>query len=238
MQIDARSTRRARRSLILVLAVLVAAGLLAWRYSPLSEIADARRVAEWLETLQHSRWAPLAMLAIYVVAGAVEFPVVLLIAATAVVFEPVTAFAVALGGSLASSLVFYAAGARFARRTLQAALGAGLARVQRLLAGGGLIAIVVLRSIPLAPFTVVNLAAGSIGVPLREYVAGTALGLLPGIVLMTAFGDRLRALWQAPTPRNIVVLAALLCAWIAVVAGLQRIAVRVRMKPPAATSNS
>jgi uncharacterized membrane protein YdjX (TVP38/TMEM64 family) len=238
MQIDARSTRRARRSLVAVLAVLIAAAVLAWQYSPLSEIADAQRVAASLETLQRTRWAPLAMLAIYVVAGAVEFPVVLLIAATAVVFEPITAFAVALGGSLASSLVFYAAGARFARHALRAALGPALERVRKLLAGGGLIAIVVLRSIPLAPFTVVNLAAGSIGVPLRQYVAGTALGLLPGILLMTAFGDRLRALWQDPTPRNIIVLAALLLAWIAVIAGLQRIAARIRVKPPTATSNS
>jgi phospholipase D1/2 len=238
MRIDAGSTRRARRSLLVVLAVLVTAGVLTWKYSPLSEIADAQRLADWLESLQRSGWAPVVMLGIYVVAGAVEFPVVLLIAATAVVFEPLMAFAVALVGSLASSLVFYAAGARFARRTLQTALGTGLERVQRLLADGGLIAIVVLRSIPLAPFTVVNLAAGSIGVPLREYVAGTALGLLPGIVLMTAFGDRLRALWEHPTALNIAVLAALLLVWIALVAGLQRVAARVRVKPPAATSSS
>jgi uncharacterized membrane protein YdjX (TVP38/TMEM64 family) len=237
VQIDPRSTRRARWSLVVVVSVLVAAGALAWRLSPLSEMTDTQRLADSLQTLQQTRWAPLLTLAIYVVAGAIEFPIVLLIAATAVVFEPATAFAVALGGSLASSLVFYAVGARFTRRTLRTALGQTLERVRRLLGSGGIVAIVVLRSIPLAPFTIVNLAAGSIGVPLREYVVGTTLGLLPGIVLMTAFGDRLRALWQEPTARNVAVLSALLLAWIVVIAALQRFAARTRGKAPA-TSNS
>jgi phospholipase D1/2 len=238
VQIDPRSTRHARWSLLAVVAGLVAAGALAWRYSPLSELTDPQRLADSLQALQQRRWAPLAALAIYVVAGAIEFPVVLLIAATALVFEPATAFAVALGGSLASSLVFYAAGARFARRTLRVALGPTLERAQALLARGGIVTIVVLRSIPLAPFTVVNLAAGSIGVPLREYVPGTALGLLPGIVLMTAFGDRLRAMWEAPTPRNLAVLVTLAILWIALVVGLQRVAARMRIKRPEATSSS
>jgi phospholipase D1/2 len=238
MQLDVLTTRRARRSLIIVTALLVAAGALAWRFSPLAELADAQRLAAALEALRHARWAPLAMLGVYIVAGAVEFPIVLLIAATAVVFEPLTAFAVALGGSLASSLVFYGIGARFARRTLHLALGQALERVQRVLAGGGIVAIVVLRSIPIAPYTIVNLAAGSIGVPLREYVAGTALGLLPGIVLMTAFGDRLRALWEEPTTKNVATLVAVLLAWIAVIVALQRLAARVREKSAAATSNS
>jgi phospholipase D1/2 len=236
MPTDALSARRARRALLLIAVGLVLAAFLLWHVSPLGEMLSREQLAAWFDRYRAAPWAPFAVLLAYLAGGLIEFPVVLLIAATALLFEPAIAFAVALAGSLASALVFYAIGARLTRRTTHAALGGALERVQALLARGGIVPIVVLRSIPFAPFSVVNLAAGSIGVPLRDYLVGTALGLLPGIVVLTAFGERLRALWRDPTPANVALLVAIVLVWIVLVVAMQRLCARPKAGP--ATSNS
>ena len=219
--------RRARRVLLIASALLVGIGLALWYFSPLADLARPGRLAGWLADLRQMPWAPLAVAGVYLVAGLIEFPVVLLIAATALVFDPGTAFVVSLVGALTSSLVFYFIGARFARSTMHAALGSAIERVRGAIARGGILAIVVLRSIPFAPFSVVNLAAGSLGVPVRDYLVGTALGLLPGILLMTAFGDRLRAVWKDPEPGSVALLLGILVAWIATIVIVQRAASRM-----------
>jgi uncharacterized membrane protein YdjX (TVP38/TMEM64 family) len=79
-----------------------------------------------------------------------------------------------------------------------------------------------LRLLPIAPFTVVNLAAGASELRLRDFVLGSTLGMLPGILLLTAFGDRLGAWLRQPDTVNLaillsltfaVVLLALLLGW-------------------------
>jgi uncharacterized membrane protein YdjX (TVP38/TMEM64 family) len=50
-----------------------------------------------------------------------------------------------------------------------------------------------LRLIPIAPFTIVNLVAGASGVRLRQFLAGTLIGMGPGIVLICLSVDRARA---------------------------------------------
>jgi uncharacterized membrane protein YdjX (TVP38/TMEM64 family) len=167
----------------------------------------------------------------------VVFPLLLLIGATALVFSPATALAVSLIGSLANAMVLYFVGARLARRTMHAALGGSLERVRAALRHRGVLAIALLRSVPVAPFTIVNLTAGSIGVAPRDYLLGTALGLAPGLVLMTAFGTRLRSMGQEPTAANVAMLLGIAFVWFAVVFALQRVSAR-HARSPRVTSNS
>jgi len=68
----------------------------------------------------------------------------------------------------------------------------------------------------------VNVAAGSIGVPMADFLIGTALGLTPGIVAITAFGGQLRAVLEHPTPLRIAALMAIIGGWIALSLLLQR----------------
>jgi len=48
---------------------------------------------------------------------------------------------------------------------------------------------VAVRLVPIAPFTVVNMVAGASHVELRDFVAGTAIGLLPGIIALSVVAD-------------------------------------------------
>ena len=224
------TTARARWLLVLLAALLAGAAVLLWRHTPMSEFAAPDRLADWLGAFRHAAWAPLAVIGAYVIGGLIFFPLTVLIAATAIVFAPVPALALSLAGSLASATVGYGVGAKLLSTTLHAALGPGLRRASAALETRGVIAVVLVRMAPIAPFTLINLAAGSLHVRFHDYLAGTTLGLAPGIVALTAFGHQLRAVWQRPTAANIAAVAAIVLAWLVLSLLLQRAASRWRAR--------
>jgi uncharacterized membrane protein YdjX (TVP38/TMEM64 family) len=53
----------------------------------------------------------------------------------------------------------------------------------------GLLAMTLLRLVPIAPFAVESIVAGAIRMKLWHVVVGTGIGLLPGTLTTTIFGD-------------------------------------------------
>ena len=45
----------------------------------------------------------------------------------------------------------------------------------------------VVRNLPVAPFTIVNMVAGASHIKLGDFLLGTALGMAPGIVAIMVF---------------------------------------------------
>jgi uncharacterized membrane protein YdjX (TVP38/TMEM64 family) len=48
--------------------------------------------------------------------------------------------------------------------------------------------------VPVAPFAVLNLLAGAVHVSFRDFLIGTVVGMLPGIIAMTLFAEGLLSL--------------------------------------------
>jgi uncharacterized membrane protein YdjX (TVP38/TMEM64 family) len=71
-----------------------------------------------------------------------------------------------------------------------------------------MLAVAAVRVIPLAPFTMVNVAAGVSHVRFRDFLAGSALAMSPGIVLLALFADRLEQAVIDPGWGSALVLAA------------------------------
>lgn len=61
-------------------------------------------------------------------------------------------------------------------------------RVDQLLADHGFAAVVALRLVPVLPYTVINYSAGLSGVSWRAYLAGSAVGMVPGSLAYAALG--------------------------------------------------
>ena len=59
--------------------------------------------------------------------------------------------------------------------------GERLNSVSRKLSERGLLTIITLRIVPVAPFTVINLVAGASHIRLRDFALGTLVDLLPGV---------------------------------------------------------
>jgi uncharacterized membrane protein YdjX (TVP38/TMEM64 family) len=213
-----------RRQLIvkfgLVAVVLVGLAIL-WRYSPLAEWVDPSRLESLVTDFAQHSWAPLVALGAFVAGGVVMFPVTVLIAVTAMTFGPVSGFFYAAAGSILSAALTYQIGAVAGRSGLRQLVGQRLNKVSRALARRGLVSVAVLRLVPVAPFTIVNLISGASHIRFRDYLLGTFVGMAPGIAVMTALGDRLRHILQNPSAANIALLALVVAVWIALSVALQ-----------------
>jgi phospholipase D1/2 len=221
--VNSLTSKRAARWLILGIALaLFAAAFLLWRYTPLAGWANPERVAEWMNQVRTSPWSAAIVIAAFVVGGLIMFPLTLLIAATAIVFPAWAAIVLSIAGGLANAITLYFIGRGAMRNTMMRAFGEYVAKLQGTLERSGIIAVAAIRMVPIAPFTIVNLAAGSIAVRFRDYTLGTLLGILPGTTALTAFGHQLREIIEQPTLTNVAVLAAVVLGWIGLSLGLQK----------------
>jgi uncharacterized membrane protein YdjX (TVP38/TMEM64 family) len=157
----------------------------------------------------------------FVALGLVMFPVMVLIAVTAAVFGAWPGMLYAAAGALASALVTYAIGRWLGPHGLRQFFGPRLNLITRSFAQSGVATVTLVRLVPVAPFSIVNLAAGAIRIPALDYLLGTALGLMPGLAVMSVLGDQAVTLIEAPSAVGIATLIGLLVAAVGISVGLQ-----------------
>lgn len=92
-----------------------------------------------------------------------------------------------LGATIGATAAFLIARS-LGRAQIERMAGPKIAGVDRWLTDRGVGAVLFLRLVPLFPFNAVNYGAGLTAVPLRTYVAGTAIGILPGTVAFVGLG--------------------------------------------------
>jgi phospholipase D1/2 len=198
-----------RRSLAgwgLVVAAVLAL-LAAWRLTPLRTLLSVERVAALGETLRDHPAAPFAVLAAYLVGTLVFFPITLLLGATALVFPAPIAIVYCLGGGLSAATTTYGIGrlvGRFRPRWLERP---SVVRVGRQLRRRGVLAVIAARLLPVGNFALINITAGALGIRFRDYLLGNLIGMLPGVLALTVFADRIAATVRHPHPKNLIALA-------------------------------
>jgi phosphatidylserine/phosphatidylglycerophosphate/cardiolipin synthase-like enzyme len=171
----------------LALAILAFAAL--WRFTPLREAATAEAAIAWAKAFGEQPWAPWALMAAYTPACLVMFPRPLITLAAVLAFGPWLGFFYSLTGICVSAAVTWYMGGHMRRDTVRRIAGPKLDRMIEVLKKHGLVAMTLLRLVPLAPFAVESIVAGAIRMKLWHVVAGTAIGLLPGTLTTTVFGD-------------------------------------------------
>ena len=137
--------------------------------------------------------APLAMVVVIILGSLVVAPITGLIALCALLFGPWVASATALTGTLIATLIIHALGARFGPALMQRVPDGVTERIRRLGDASDALAVAALRLIPIAPFSIINLACGAAGVGRGTLLLGTLIGMGPGTVLICLSVDRARA---------------------------------------------
>jgi uncharacterized membrane protein YdjX (TVP38/TMEM64 family) len=213
-----------RRVLALAgLAILLVLLVLAWRWTPLRDWLNLQTLVTLARKLQSLPFTPVAVLAGYVVAGLMMVPVTLLIAVTGIVFGPLWGCVYAIAGALLSAAASYGVGAWLGREVVRRILGQRINRLSRRIARRGILAMMVVRVLPVAPFTVVNVVAGASHIRFRDFLLGTFLGMAPGTVLTVAFAHNLAEAVRNPSAGAIAVLALVAALLIGVAVLLQRL---------------
>lgn len=206
------------------LAVL-AALVIAWANSPFSE---PDRIISALDNMANRPWGAAIVVGIYVLGGLVVFPVSVLIVATVAVYGGWTGALLAGLGALASALVTFLIGRQLGAGVVRRFIGPRINRIRRGLAKQGILTVATMRMVPAAPFTFINLVAGAAGLRLVDFVLGTALGLLPGLVVLSALGHQIVEVISNPTLGRVALLIGFVGLWIACSLGLQFLVARLR----------
>ncbi len=111
---------------------------------------------------------------------------------------------IVIGATLGATGVFLAARTALGDM-LRAKAGPWLKNMEAGFQENALSYLLVLRLVPLFPFFVVNLVPAFLGVPLRTYVIGTVIGIIPGAFVFASVGAGLGSVFdsnQAFTPAS------------------------------------
>lgn len=188
-----------------VASVLVALAL-AWRYSPLHEYLRLQALISLAAGMREMPFTGVLVMLAYVVGCLLMVPVTLMIAVTGLVFGVLPGAPYALMGSLLGALAGYGLGKWLGHDAVARVTGPRINRLSQKIARRGVLAVALIRLLPLAPFGAINLIAGISHIRLRDYIVGTALGLLPGILLTTVFAHHLFLAIRRPSGQTIGVL--------------------------------
>ena len=139
-------------------------------------------------------WQVLAVITLVLAHTVLPFPIELVAAAAGFSLGLAVALPVLLGSLVLSALITYIIGLRLGRPAVAAFIGPHrLGRVEQLVARGGARALLLVRLIPLVPFSPVGLVCGVSRVPVTRFLWTSALGILPELTLVTLLGQRLRS---------------------------------------------
>lgn len=206
---------------VLILLLLFGAAA-AWKWTPLADLIDINRMAGWANSMRESPARHFYLLGAYVIGSILLVPITLLILVTAIVFGAMLGSLYSFIGCVAGALATYAIGYFLGKDFVQKIAGSKWRGIEKKIGQTGIIAVATLRLLPVAPFTVVNIVSGAFKVPLRHYVVGSTLGLLPGILVTNLFAHQFQSAIRNPGIGTFLLLAALIAVTVAGTVWLKR----------------
>jgi phospholipase D1/2 len=162
-------------------------------------------------------WAPLALMAAYTPACFVMFPRPLITLFAVIAFGPGLGLAYSLLGILGAALSTYFVGRTLPRDTVRKLAGDKLNEMTEVLRRRGLLAIFAVRIVPVAPFAIEGMVAGAVGIKLWHYALGTVLGMLPGTLTTTVFGEQIKTALEDPSRINYWLVAGVALLFVGVI---------------------
>ncbi|MET8758312.1 VTT domain-containing protein [Lentzea sp. NPDC004782] len=181
-----------RRAGLIVLVLLVVTLAAAAQLVDLPDVEALRRLG------------PVVFTGVCALGTAVFFPKPVLATAAGLLFGVTWGSVVAIAGFTAGAMIAFGIARLLGRDEVAARLGERLGTLEEVFARRGVEATLVIRLLPVLPFTLANYGAGVTSVKAAHFTLGTALGLVPSTVLAAVLGD---AFSDLGSPRSIVALS-------------------------------
>jgi uncharacterized membrane protein YdjX (TVP38/TMEM64 family) len=206
---------RAWRALAISSVLFGGVGLVFVFGAPLLGLDGAGEVERWMERGLRGPWALGAAIGGFAALAFLGVPQFVLIAAAVVALGPWAGSAYSWIGTLCSALIGFFIGRRFGAASLRHLGGEKAARFMEMVGRNGFMASLLVRLVPSAPFIVVNMAAGVTTMRLVDFVAGTAIGIVPKIALTAFSGAAVMQALHGGGPRHWLMLALAAGLWLA-----------------------
>jgi uncharacterized membrane protein YdjX (TVP38/TMEM64 family) len=211
-----------RKQVLLVLAFAAIAGLAAaWSWSPMRAWLDVDLMVAALRRFGAS-FGLVAAICGLTLALTLAVPLMFLTLVALAAYGPLAGSACVLAGALLGAAASYGVGMLLGREVIEHLAGPRVNILSRRLGERGLLAVIAVRLVPVAPFAVVNMVAGASHIRLRDLLLGTAIGIAPATLVMAVFVEQITAALRSPTALTFALLG-LTVALVAVgVWGLRR----------------
>lgn len=179
--------------------VILAVGVLIWLAT--SEVGRVFELLERLESLVRERWwtALAIYIFVFVVLAASMLPVASLLCLVAgFLFGLGVGAGVALAAGILAATITFMLARKLGGERARARLGrTRAAALMEIFEREAVYYLVFLRVVPVAPFFMINAAAGLTTVPTPRYILATAVGLVPTTIVYAAVGSGLESLVRA-----------------------------------------
>jgi phospholipase D1/2 len=188
-----RQTPRVPRRLLfrfLALVAIVVTGFVVLRFTPLHQYLTVEKISALFAHLRASWWAPLALIAVYIVLCPLGVPASPMMLTGGMVFGFIPGFLYNLTGTWLGGVVTYFLGRILGRDFIQHLAGNRLKKVERAVARRGFWSLVTLRLLPI-PYPLANYCMALAGIPPALFMVTTALGLIPANLLFAYFASSL-----------------------------------------------
>lgn len=150
------------------------------------DLPTAAEIRQWVDS--YGSLAPVVFVGVYALITLAPVPKNVLSAAAGLMFGLVPGVMLVWIAAMVGALAAFGLGRLLGRDAVERLTPTRVQQVDELIARRGLLAVVVVRLVPIVPFTAVNYTAGLTGLRLSHYTAGTALGIIPGTVAYVALG--------------------------------------------------
>jgi len=202
---DRPALRRKLVVLLLALAAIVALAV-AWNWSPMRTWLDVDVVVGAIRRVGQS-FGLVAAVAGLTLALVLAVPLMFLTLVAVAAYGPLVGPGYVLASALLSAAFSYGIGMLLGREVVERLAGPRVNQLSRRLARRGLLAVVAVRLVPVAPFAVVNMVAGASHIRLRDLLLGSAIGILPGTLGVALFLEQIQEALRNPTPLTFVLVA-------------------------------
>jgi uncharacterized membrane protein YdjX (TVP38/TMEM64 family) len=192
----------------LLLMAIVGGGFIALRWTPARDLLTKEAMIATFEGLRESWWAPLVLVASYVVLCPLGVPATPMLVTGGIVFGTLGGWGLSFLGAMLAGGVTYLLGRVLGRDFVVHFFGRRLKKVERAIARRGFWGLVGVRFMPL-PYTLVNYCAALAGVRPGMFLLTTAVGIAPITLLFSYFAASLAA---AAGPERSGVLVQLVAA--------------------------
>lgn len=198
--------RSRRRSLILGLLALAIA-LCAWLVLG-ARIVPAEEITEWFVRSGSRPWAIPAFLLAYVVFNLLLIPPGFLSAAAALMWGWKVGGLIELAVATLAAFPPYLLSKGATTDWLAKRFGPGFTAFQHRLEKEGFVSLLIVRLLPIIPYSIVNYAAGAASIRTSHYTLATLMGMIPSIFIFTYFVDAIRQGLASPQDAFLRMLAA------------------------------
>ncbi|MFQ3789113.1 TVP38/TMEM64 family protein [Halomonas sp. A29] len=217
------------RKVLLVLALLTALAFVGFLVHWLAarDLFDANTLFSLLQgslAWRDQPWAGAVVVAAFVAASLVLFPLSVLVVLAGLIFGPVWGFIYSFIGTLVGAVATFWLGRWLGRDALLRYGGTRLQKLSRFLAGRGVRTMTILNLLPLAPYTLTNLLAGAFHIRFRDYMLGTLIGATPGLAGIILLSSQLGTLLTAEDRRELALAGGGIVVGLALLYGLKRYA--------------